>query len=222
MFFYQKKLAKRNDLAFLSNFGIKICESRMQEVSARVLNSPKVLYQNKIKEIDQKLEYKGTWLFDNSIKLFRAEELKSWAIVWLANRDTRKSKRMPINVVKDKLFEFIQKVFASHGVRNAEPEWIDAEEISEIEAFASVKENIKNPQLVIFVINDNSQYEEIKHFAERDSQYGFVTQCMRLEKLGQFIDNDSKLDNYLSNILLKVNAKLGGVNNKASYDHLAK
>lgn len=190
----------------------------MQGVNARVLNAPEILYRNLAKQSVRN----GQWQMANSMSLFKSPELTNWVVVWLANRDTRKFKRMPIEQAKDRLYEFIRKVFFSKGLENAEPGWLDAERMDENQVFDAILKKFQNPQLVVFVINSDGQYENIKHLAERDDKYGFVTQCMKLEKLGQFVDDDFKLTNYLTNILLKVNAKLGGVNNKASYDNIAK
>ena len=189
----------------------------MQAVKGRVLNAPEILYRNMAKQTVRN----GAWQMENSMNLFKTPELKNWVVVWLANKDTRKFRRTPINDVKDKLFAHIQTAFNSRGLINAEPAWIDAERMNESEAFSEVRKKCVKPQICVFVINDGSQYETIKHLAERD-EFGFVTQCINLVKLGQFIDDDYKLQNYLSNILLKVNAKLGGVNNKTTYDKLKK
>jgi hypothetical protein len=212
------KLASRNELGFLKHFGITMCDSQMQGVNARVLNAPEVLYRNLAKQTVRN----GQWQMANSMSLFKSIELKNWVVVWLANRDTRKFKRMPIEQAKDRMYEFIRKVFSSKGLENAEPGWLDAERMDENQVFDAILQKFQNPQLVVFVISNDGQYENIKHLAERDGKYGFVTQCMKLEKLGQFVDDDFKLTNYLTNILLKVNAKLGGVNNKASYENITK
>lgn len=190
----------------------------MQRVNARVLNAPEILYRNLAKQTVRN----GQWQMANSMSLFKSPELKNWAVVWMANKDTRKFRRTPIEQVKERMYDFIRKVFNSKGLTNNEPGWLDAEKMDLNEVFDAIQKDFGVPQLVVFVINNDDQYENIKHLAERDEKYGFITQCARLEKLGQFVDDDFKLTNYLTNILLKVNAKIGGVNNKASYENIVK
>jgi eukaryotic translation initiation factor 2C len=47
-------------------------------------------------------------------------------------------------------------------------------------------------------------------------KFGIRSQCLLLEK----VVNESKQDQYLSNIALKVNTKLGGINHKLGGDDL--
>ncbi|KAF9036856.1 Piwi domain-containing protein [Panaeolus papilionaceus] len=65
------------------------------------------------------------------------------------------------------------------------------------------------PHLVVFVIlPDNSAQlkQTIKQWG--DIEHGFMTQCMRSEK----IKGQGNLSQYFNNVALKVNARLGGVN----------
>lgn len=63
------------------------------------------------------------------------------------------------------------------------------------------------PQMIMFLSNENDQmYNEIKYCG--DVLHGITTQCIHQKNIYKY--NNS----LLSNFLLKINAKLGGINSK--------
>ena len=209
---------------YLNEFGVICCNNnKMIEVKARVLNSPNVYYRNNIMpRIDN-----GKWRMANNLKLYNTKQLQKWMVVWIVDMKTEED----FIYYKSKLLNGIKNVFPSNGLETHCPKFLYLPNKSIPEVFVSIRQECGqfNPELVMFVFNESIERDEIKKLAENDKTYGYMTQCIKFDKFLTQIDENIKLDqpdwklnNYLSNLLLKVNAKLGGCNNLVDYSILQK
>jgi hypothetical protein len=210
-----------HDQNYLKEFGIICCNNnKMNEIKARVLNPPTVYYRNKsMPRIDN-----GKWRMANNFKLYETEKLEYWMIVWIVQMQTEKE----FEFYKSKLINGIMKVFPLNGLQTSAPKilYLPKQKLSDV--FIRIRKECGHikPKLVMFVFNESDERDEIKKIAENDKSYGLMTQCIKFDKFSNQIDHDSdddwKLNNYLSNVLLKINAKLGGCNNVVDYSILNK
>lgn len=209
----------------LKSFGINsIDKEKMITVNARVIEPPGLAYAGYKKPMIQN----GKWRMANNMCLFQTPILENWLIITtVGNKPPSKDDEY----LKLRFMNEIMNTFQNGGIRCSKPMYqcLPTNTIPEI--FEMVKKNCaKKPQLVMFIIKTGEQYEQIKKIAEKD--LGLMTQCINFDKLCQQIDDsiddptivgkDRNLSNYLSNVLLKVNAKLGGINNIVDFSKLQK
>jgi hypothetical protein len=193
----------------------------MNEIKARVLKPPNVYYRDhSTPKIDN-----GKWRMANNFKLYETPKLDFWMIVWIVEMGDE-----DYAFYNSKLINGIKKVFPLNGLQTSPPKILYLPNQKLCDVFRRIRENCGNfkPKLVMFVFNESDQRDEIKKIAENDINYGLMTQCIKFDKFSKQMDHDIveetdwKLNNYLSNVLLKINAKLGGCNNVVDYSILNK
>ncbi|WPG97800.1 Hypothetical protein R9X50_00058100 [Acrodontium crateriforme] len=192
----------------LKHFGIEISATRAS-VDGRVLTAPKVQFGAG----EAKPGMSGRWdLKGKKFLVPNPAPLKSWAVCILPGRRGGKPDKP---VIETFIREFI-KVYTNHGgrVENKQPAMILGSSsdpgLSCTEAWnAAGNQSQMRPQILVFILpdKDSTTYGRIKRSAE--CRYGVVSQCM------QYSHVQKCQGQYISNVLMKFNAKLGGTTARA-------
>lgn len=190
---------------YLKNYGLRISRE-MLETKARVLDPPEVLYKN---NATAKPAYSGRWDLRNKV-FFKPNEapLKSWAVVILSSTQDKR----PL-VTKEQTAAFLQsfmKLYQGHGgnIVNKQPPIIegipDAAKAIESAFTAAGNQAQFRPQMMLVILpNKNAEvYQRVKK--NLDCRWGVFSQCVQASNV---IKNQAQ---YISNVLMKFNCKLGG------------
>ena len=192
-----------NNDPVLKHFGVEI-DTKKTVVDARVITAPKVQFG----QGEAKPGISGRW--DLKGKKFlqpNPAPLKSWGVCVVPGRRGGKPDK---STVQNFITEFC-KIYKGHGgrVENSQPffQLASGEDVgSWVTALWNGTGNAYNtrPQLLVFILpdKDSTIYGRIKRSAE--CRYGVVSQCM------QYAHVQKCQSQYISNVCMKVNAKLGG------------
>ncbi|KAH9826384.1 putative argonaute family protein [Teratosphaeria destructans] len=192
----------------LKAHGMQI-SGQMTKVEGRLIPAPVVGFAGG----DTKPGTSGRWdLKSKKFLLPNSVPLKSWAISVVPGRRGGKPDK---SVVENFVKEFI-KIYKMHGgrVENTQPafslaqgddvgQWVTA-------AWNSAgNQSQARPQILVFILpdKDSQTYGRIKRSAE--CRYGVVSQCM------QYAHVQKCQAQYISNVCMKFNAKLGGTTCRA-------
>jgi hypothetical protein len=185
--------------------------SRMISADARVLEPPTLLYAR-----DQVVNIPvaaGAWNMRGT-GLRYAGRLDSWAVVLMTNdRNTEFMDCLKEAVIK--LGDTMKKMGIK--VNQARPSLIfpqDGERFEDrfVRAIRTATEESKcEPQLVLVILESSSKdtYSEVKYVG--DVLVGVPTQCVQRKQFVGF-KGKSANDQYLANVILKINSKIGGSN----------
>ncbi|RHZ89452.1 hypothetical protein Glove_14g51 [Diversispora epigaea] len=194
----------------LNDFGIQI-DSRMIEIEARLLKPPIVAYDKKSQDPEFQPRF-GRWNLMN--KFFPSiRPLENWSILMLT--------RDPVQMV-EKFARELMKTLNERGMPvNTFPKIIPENLQGDIEKGlviaidkAQVNKNIPVQIILVFIPRKASQpYGRIKQLS--DTVLGIPTQCIVSDRLRKSGDKG-----LLSNLALKINAKLGGRNCSLRGDQL--
>lgn len=195
-----KMLSWQTD-TYLHNYGMRIDPAPVN-AKGRLLPPPEVAFANgTVKPL-----YSGRW--DVRGKEFLApntQPLKSWGVCVIPTRGRQPDK----NAIQHCITELV-KIYTGHGgrIETKQPVMHLAGE-DPGRAVEEIYQKTGNqfkliPQLLVFILPDRTAttYGRIKKSAE--CRYGVVTQCM------QYSNVQKAQGQYLSNVCLKMNAKLGG------------
>ncbi|XP_033109683.1 protein argonaute-2-like isoform X1 [Anneissia japonica] len=191
--------AKFNEDPFIREFGISICKE-MTQVQGRVLQPPKLQYGGR--SLQQAFPNGGVW--DMRGKQFHAGvEIRVWAIACFAPQHQCR---------EDALRNFtshLQKISNDAGMPiMGQPCFCKyASGADQVEPmFRHLKANFHGLQLIIVVLPGKTPvYAEVKRVG--DTLLGIATQCVQIKNVNRTSPQT------LSNLCLKINVKLGGVNN---------
>ncbi|CAD5227824.1 unnamed protein product [Bursaphelenchus okinawaensis] len=192
------KRAEFTNDPYAQEFGISI-NSNMTEVKGRILSAPKLLYGGRNKMTA--LPNQGVW--DMRGKQFHTGiEVKIWAIACFAQQqhvkenDLRNFTSQLQRISSDAGMPILgQPCFCKYavGVDQVEP------------MFKYLKQNFQGLQLVCVVLPGKTPvYAEVKRVG--DTVLGIATQCVQAKNVIKTTPQT------LSNLCLKMNVKLGGVN----------
>ncbi|KAK4556352.1 Protein argonaute [Recurvomyces mirabilis] len=187
----------------LKHFGVEI-DSQRTVVDGRLIAPPVV----KFGQGEAKPGTSGRW--DLKGKKFlqpNPAPLKSWGVCVIPGRRGGKPDKA---IVENFMNEFV-KIYGMHGgkVENKKPTFIlaNGDDVGTWVTDAWNKTGNANnarPQIMVFILpdKDSNTYGRIKRSAE--CRYGVVTQCM------QYAHVQKCQGQYISNVCMKFNAKLGG------------
>jgi eukaryotic translation initiation factor 2C len=186
---------------YLKAFGVKITLEPMT-VKARVLDPPMLQY----KDLDVQLDASSqelNWALTPGRKLFRTRNsLKNWGVLVLAPK-------VKDTAVKN-FVKCLQHVCEEAGLEVSKPRFKFGYNISMQNDMQSLVSEVSSEggecQLVLVVKQDiaTNDYNRIKMIG--DTILGIPTQCAVQEN----VENPREV--YCQNMMLKINAKLGGVN----------
>jgi eukaryotic translation initiation factor 2C len=205
-----------NTNVLLRSFGLSITPGLIK-VPGRVLTGPKVIYKDEgggkgDKFADPRF---GSW---NMIKIrFNVgAELLKWKAVMIGLPDMRDPFRQP------ELVALLQEFH--HGLRKigvlasppAPPERLQLQNPEDPAISTYMKRNVGQVQLLFFILPQSNipLYKRIKTVADRD--YGIHNVCA----VGTKLAKEKGRDQYIANVALKFNLKLGGINQKVETKNL--
>ncbi len=187
-----------NNDPFVQEFGLNISHNLM-EVRGRVLPPPKLQYGGRTKQ--QALPNQGVWDMRGK-QFFTGVEIREWAIACFAPQRT---------VREDALRNFtqsLQKISNDAGMPIiGQPCFCKyATGPDQVEPmFRYLKTTFPGLQLVVVVLPGKTPvYAEVKRVG--DTVLGMATQCVQAKNVNKTSPQT------LSNLCLKINVKLGGVN----------
>ncbi|CAK9293816.1 unnamed protein product [Gordionus sp. m RMFG-2023] len=187
-----------NDI-FIQDFGVSVV-NQMTEVRGRVLPPPKIQYGGRTKQ--QAIPNQGVW--DMRGKQFHTGiEIRVWAIACFAPQKTcredalRNFTQQLQKISNDAGMPIIgQPCFCKYATG---PEQVEP-------MFRFLKTTFQGLQLVVVVLPGKTPvYAEVKRVG--DTLLGMATQCVQAKNVNKTSPQT------LSNLCLKINVKLGGINN---------
>ena len=203
---------------YLKEFGVKQVSTKPATVKARILDAPKLLYRKYDQQVEEVTPKNGQWDFSLQFYKPSSEPIgENWAVV---NVSEVGGKENMSSISQERVREMI-KVFISEaqfkGMRCLKcPKKTmfnfnyRGKGTLKDDLFAKLGSGIR---FVVFLIPKHEDiYSEFKSLAElQNFGHGLATQCMLQEQ--KCWKQEGKLFlQYLRNILLKVNPKLGGTN----------
>lgn len=183
---------------FIQQSGLSFASEPMS-IKGRVLEHPYVRYQGQDVKAGN-----GVWNMMNK-KLLDPQEIVSWVCIHF--RDTRQS------IDKDTIFKFARKLAAAMnkvGIKIQKPPGIEEGNSQNPESVLydacnnHLKPNTSSFLLIFLPKNSAGLRARIKRFG--NVSMGVVTQCVRIDKVS------GANDQYLNNLIIKINPKLGGIN----------
>ncbi|KAJ4975109.1 hypothetical protein NE237_000215 [Protea cynaroides] len=188
----------------LAACGISI-EKTLTAVDGRVLNAPTL----KVGNNEDCVPRNGRWNFNNK-KLLNPTRIDRWAIVNFSARcDMSYLSRELINCGRNKgiLIE------CPHTLIEEEPQWRRAGPVVRVDKmFEQIRDKLPGPPQFILCILPERKNSDIYGPWKRKNlhEMGIVTQCISPIKIN---------DQYWTNLLLKINSKLGGMNSILAIEH---
>ncbi|GJW58575.1 argonaute 4A-like protein, partial [Tanacetum coccineum] len=180
----------------INSTGITISTSFTQ-VEGRVLEPPKLKFGNG----GDLQPRNGRWNFNNKT-LVDPTQIKHWAIVNF-------SARCNINFLRNDLLNNLM-----NSIIEESPQFRRNTPLVRVEKmFEAIRQALPGPPEFILCILPERKNSDIYGPWKRKClvELGIVTQCIAPLKIN---------DQYLTNLLLKINAKMGGINSKLSIEHL--
>ncbi|KAL9451109.1 hypothetical protein AB3S75_012790 [Citrus x aurantiifolia] len=188
----------------LRSFGISI-GSQFTQVEGRTLPAPKL----KVGNGEDFFPRGGRWNFNNK-KLVEPIQIKWWAIVNFSARcDIRSlcNNLIRCGEMKGMHINNPHEVFEESNQFRREAAPIRVERMFEI-----IKKKLPGPpQLLLCILPERKNSDIYGPWKRKNlSEAGIVTQCIAPTKVN---------DQYITNVLLKINAKLGGMNSLLTLEH---
>ncbi|XP_058743134.1 protein argonaute 4-like [Vicia villosa] len=188
----------------LRNCGISIT-SGFTQVDGRVLQAPRLKFGNG-EDFNPR---NGRWNFNNK-KIVQPVKITKWAVVNFSARcDVRGLVR---DLIKCGGMKGIQveppfDVFEEQGHLRRSPPLARVEKMFEI-----VQSKLPDaPKFLLCLLPDRKNSELYGPWKKKNlAEFGIVTQCIAPSRVN---------DQYLTNVLLKINAKLGGMNSLLGVEH---
>ena len=188
----------------LKGYEMKISR-QMLETKARVLDPPEVQYKTNT----AKPAYSGRWDLRGKV-FFKPNEapLKSWGVVILSSPQDKRP-----GITKDQVLAFLKNfinLYQGHGgvVANKNPVIIDgvpdAAKALETAFTAAGNQAQFRPQMLMVILPNKSA--EVYHRVKKnmDCRWGVMSQCVQASHVAK------NQPQYCSNVLMKLNCKLGG------------
>ncbi|RVW97421.1 Protein argonaute 16 [Vitis vinifera] len=198
----------------LSACGISI-DRQLTQVDGRVLEAPKL----KVGNSEDCIPRNGRWNFNHKVwtycldKTFNPCRIERWAVVNFSARcDTSHLSRELINCGRNKGI-LIER---PHTLIEEDPQSRRASPVARVEKmFEIVRAKLPGPpEFLLCVLPEKKNSEIYGPWKKRSlSDFGIVTQCISPTKIN---------DQYLTNVLLKINTKLGGTNSLLAIEHTSR
>ncbi|CAM1327792.1 AGO1 (predicted) [Pycnogonum litorale] len=201
---------KNNPMA--KAFGILISD-KMTSVDGRVLDAPAIQYDQKEPK-KYVMPREGSWNIVRNT-FVHSVDVKKWAIC------SMRSFGVPEIVHLREFAQVLQQEARKVGMNFSDPVFVDHFQISSEQAikdrFAYLKKQHKDLQLIVVPLEKTSNcYENVK--ITGDVETGTVTQCINIDNLMKCVNRMRGYEQLVCNILLKINAKLGGINHQLHHN----
>ncbi|OAP56736.1 hypothetical protein AYL99_08848 [Fonsecaea erecta] len=191
---------------YLRNYGLRINQVPIRTM-ARILPAPGIKFGNKTEQVGTR----GRWDLKGKTFLARnPQELFSWGVGVFTTGRSRIEKAQIDQFVLD-----FARAYRNHGgqVANAAPFVTTLnQDVGAAVAFLHQSTGNKfqhRPQLLIFLVSDRNSFHYLRIKKSCDCRFGVVSQVMQIS---QVLKGNPQ---YYSNVLMKVNAKLGGTTAQA-------
>ncbi|KAG8895019.1 hypothetical protein FRC00_008127 [Tulasnella sp. 408] len=180
---------------YLRDFGISIDPNPLR-LEARVLTPPELQYNGKFERPQN-----GTW---RTGKFFRAKEVKGWVVINLSGWPNLDVPRIAQDLKQSCVTQGMQ--WTNNPPISLVRNPLGDPEVAIKEALTEHKKKGVDANLILVIIPDDGKdlYYRIKHFG--DVKLGIATQCLKASKC------EKGGRDYYTNVSLKINAKLGGIN----------
>ncbi|KAF9409905.1 Eukaryotic translation initiation factor 2C [Podila epigama] len=189
---------------YLKSFGVEVAKT-MTVVPARVLPPPPIVYARN----EQTTPQFGGWKLDRTRKMYQGSRLSSWGVLVFESEH-----RLPRHFIESFIRELTQTIVENGmQVTQMNPPIIYAQGMEVPRNVDTMWSTIQGtsgapPQMILVVLPSVCPiYSNIKTYCET-SQNGKMTQCVLANKIRK--PNNKQ---YCGMLGLKINAKLGGVNN---------
>lgn len=190
----------------LQDFGLRI-DPNMIKSNARLLPNPEIEFGGRAKTNPGtfgKWDLRGKKFFGTNTN----NELKSWGIGVFPGGRVRVDQAQ-IEAFADKF----RNAYVSHGGKVASRPLVKVLENDAARAVENLHQSVGNhfnqrPQLLIFLVQDRNAFHYTRIKKSCDCRFGVMSQVMQL---AQVMKGSPQ---YISNVLMKVNAKLGGTTSK--------
>jgi eukaryotic translation initiation factor 2C len=194
----------------LAKFGLKV-DANMLKTKARVLPNPVIQFGGPGTTGQLNPGTTGRWDLKGK-KFFSTnpQPLESWGVCVFNSGRFRLEQAQIGNFI-----EAFVKAYKAHGgqVRNEKPMMFvgpqDAGEAVEQTVNRTGNMFKKRPQILLFCVPDKNAFHYLRIKKSCDCRYGIVSQVMQNAQIQKCNPQ------YISNVLMKVNAKLGGCTSKA-------
>ncbi|KAL9458514.1 hypothetical protein AB3S75_007390 [Citrus x aurantiifolia] len=198
------KLSKYDNEPMLRSCGISI-STNFAQVEGRVLPAPRLKFGNG----EDFSPRNGRWNFNNK-KLVQPTKIERWAVVNFSARcDIRSLVRDLIKCGEMKGI-LIDQPF---DVFEESPQFRRSSPVVRVEKmFDEIQSKLPGaPQFLLCLLPERKNSDLYGPWKRKNlADFGIVTQCMAPMRVN---------DQYLTNILLKINAKLGGLNSLLAVEH---
>nr|GMD81033.1 protein argonaute 16-like [Ipomoea batatas] len=173
-------------------------EKQLMQVEGRVLDTPKL----KVGNGEDCIPHNGRWNFKNK-QVLKPSRIERWAVVNFSARcDTSHLSRELISCARNKGIHMERP----HTLVEEDPQYRRSGPIVRVEKmFELIMSKIPGPpQLLLCVLPERKNSDIYGPWKKKSlTDVGIVTQCVSPTKIN---------DHYLTNVLLKINTKLGGTN----------
>ena len=197
---------------YLKHYGMQI-DNKMIQTRARLLQPPQLEFGRK-RTVDPKTN--GSWRIEGQEFLEpNAKPLKNWGIMQLNHFGRGRTLAKP--AVQHFLLTMISEYQKYGGtIANKEPPIMDGSDQDLGEAVSALYTRIgkdckadEAPQLMVFIVNGKTKdtYDRLKKSC--DCRFGVVSQVLQSAHVAKCAPQ------YIGNVLMKVNAKLGGCTARA-------
>lgn len=204
-----------NNDPYLRHYGIKV-NPRPSKVQARILPLPTVAFNEKQKDrtlmtVSPRDLIQGRWRIDNRRFAQQGRPIRAWGVCCIQGRGC------PPEPAVRQFFETFAKVYQIHGGAISKSEqrvnmqpWIgpgnlaDGGELVQKAWSQTGNAHKMEPELLFFVVNDRNAdvYRRIKKSC--DLRFGVASQVLQAKHIV------ARSEQYISNVCMKVNAKMGG------------
>ncbi|GAV71984.1 PAZ domain-containing protein/Piwi domain-containing protein/DUF1785 domain-containing protein [Cephalotus follicularis] len=192
-----------DDDPVLKECGVSI-EKQLTQVEGRILEAPKL----KVGNGEDCIPRNGRWNFNNKT-LLEPTRIERWAVVNFSARcDTSYISRELINCGRKKGIH----IERPHTLIEEDPQSRRASPLVRVERmFEQIRAKLPGPPDFILCVLLERKNSDIYGPWKKKSlcDFGIVTQCISPSKVN---------DQYLTNVLLKINSKLGGINSLLSIE----
>ncbi|KAJ3271560.1 hypothetical protein HDV01_006522 [Terramyces sp. JEL0728] len=195
---------KYGDNAYMKAFGIKV-DGKMMEIEARVLPAPDVVFKN-----NKSNGAEGAWNM-NKAKLVSAPLMDSFAFIFFTDIKQNVAYQIKDVILKKWSTAGMNIPNSNCPVLVQNPDIPGNIKKSMMTAFNEAGSKMKAKcKIIVCIINKESKgvYEQIKTIALCEG--GIMTQCMQSKHVRS---PDEIKDQYIINVALKANIKLGGATN---------
>ncbi|KAL5716047.1 Protein argonaute 16 [Ranunculus cassubicifolius] len=194
-----------DDDPILKACGVSI-EKQLVAVEGRVLNAPTL----KVGNSESCAPRNGRWNF-NQKKLLSPVKIDHWAIVnFSSSCDTSHLCRELIDCGRNKGMH----IERPHSLTEEDSQWTKSGPVARVEKmFEKIRAKLPGPPtFLLCVLPERKNCDIYGPWKKKNlHEVGIVTQCISPLKIN---------DQYLTNVLLKINTKLGGINSLLAVEHM--